>query len=241
MQHAIESDDIESVKALIAQGVSVHRDHPDEDYITLADSLEMTKLLFDHGADASKVEAWKQRFLGVEYSKDEFTKSGPHHMRYHAYNGHIEVVKLLLSYGVDQNADGDLDYGTDWGVSPLAAAADRQNIEMMKLLLDNGADMSLYDYHALTNLLERQGQDDFETVALFVKYGLPIRRLYNWDGGEYLRRMLVWTLEHGSFGSFPIGWESTAAAVAFERESAAKRAQTAVLDRVFAAAKRARQ
>ena len=52
-----------------------------------------------------------------------------------AYNGHPDVVKLLLEHG----ADAEL--ANDRGQTPLAAAAFKGDIEVINILLDSGADV----------------------------------------------------------------------------------------------------
>ena len=56
------------------------------------------------------------------------------------YNGHFEIVKLLIAAGADPNKRM-----RDDGSSPLIVASEHENADMVRYLLDHGADPKLRD------------------------------------------------------------------------------------------------
>src|ERR1700722_8938528 len=56
-------------------------------------------------------------------------------LQYAANDGRIEIVQLLLEYGVDINRGR-----IDTEVSPLYGASIRGHLEVIKLLIENGVD-----------------------------------------------------------------------------------------------------
>ena len=82
-------------------------------------------------------EVERQLALGVNVnSRHFFTRDTP--LIEAAYNGHVEIVKLLIDRGADVNLKGEAWYG------PLHAAAMGGHAEVVKLLLDNGADVNIF-------------------------------------------------------------------------------------------------
>ena len=78
-------------------------------------------------------------------------------------NGRVGAVQLLMSRGVDIN----LKNGKD-GLTPLWEAAMDNRIEMMKVLLENGADPNIADRTGRTPIRVASGQ---EAKDLLLKYG----------------------------------------------------------------------
>lgn len=76
-----------------------------------------------------------------------------------AYNGHPEVVKLLLEYGADP------EMANDRGQTPLAAAAFKGDIEVIGILLDNGADIDKQDASGHTALMAARIMNAADTPA----------------------------------------------------------------------------
>ena len=69
--------------------------------------------------------------------KDDMFGSTPLHLA--AYNGHIEISRLLLQNGADVNAK------SDDGSTPLHWAAEHGQVDILHLLVENGADLEAQD------------------------------------------------------------------------------------------------
>ena len=67
----------------------------------------------------------------------EAVTSGASSLYVASFNGHVEVIKLLLSYGADIN-----DKRSDNGISSLFVASENGHVEVVKLLLSHGADVN---------------------------------------------------------------------------------------------------
>lgn len=108
---------------------------------------------------------------------DESTEKGWTPLNYSAFDGHMDMVKLLIKKGADVNKNCD-------GVFPLIQAAQCEvydNEDLIDLLISNGADVNTADFSghtALTaaclnncgkviNLLIRKGAD----INVVTKYG----------------------------------------------------------------------
>lgn len=80
--------------------------------------------------------------------------------------GDVAKVKALLDKGVSANAK------SDYGQTPLFFACDRGNLEMVRLLIDHGADVNVEDtfYHA-SPLSWAAQKDRVEVVKLLLDHG----------------------------------------------------------------------
>ncbi len=100
-----------------------------------AGDLELVKLLLAHGADpriqSSDRETTLMAACGLAFI------NGYHRQRPSAER--LEVVKLLVGLGEDVNhADG-------YGITPLMAAANLGDINIVRYLIDKGADLGAHD------------------------------------------------------------------------------------------------
>jgi hypothetical protein len=60
-------------------------------------------------------------------------------LHYAAYNGHVEIARLLLQNGADLNAKDR------YGSSPLHLSAEQGSVDILHLLVENGADLEAQD------------------------------------------------------------------------------------------------
>lgn len=154
--------------------------------------LEVVKLLFEYGAPTKNGEtitmAWLDRFLGLEYDEQRFMleMTEGHEMANHIEDGHVDVVRLLLTYGGDQLLNG-LNEGER---APLYLATVYDNLEIIKILIDRGARMTDLTF---SEAMERNRQ----ALLFFLRYNLiTIKRIVEYDndgynGEEILREMLL--------------------------------------------------
>lgn len=68
-------------------------------------------------------------------------------MGWAAYRGHLDVVKLLIEYGVQLNPDPPLGKKRGSGTTPLILAAYGGQLEMVRFLVENGADIHIQNGH----------------------------------------------------------------------------------------------
>ena len=84
--------------------------------------VSIVSLLLENGAD-------------LNYDGNEW-----HAIHAVASNGHQELVQMLLDQGADINSSGSR------GVTPIWEAAKNRQLDMMRFLLNNGADLQAYEF-----------------------------------------------------------------------------------------------
>ncbi len=97
--------------------------------------LELVKLLLAHGANPHIVSSDKETTLTAAAGTGFV--NGYHRQRSSAER--LEVVKLLVGLGEDVNA------ADSYGITPLMGAANLGDIEVVKYLIEKGADLSAHD------------------------------------------------------------------------------------------------
>jgi len=100
-----------------------------------AGDLELVKLLLAHGADPH-IQSSDQETTLMAASGLAFI-NGYHRQRSPAER--LEVVKLMLDLGEDVN------HADSYGITPLMAAANLGDINVVRYLIDKGADLSAHD------------------------------------------------------------------------------------------------
>lgn len=81
-------------------------------------------------------------------------------------NGNIAIVKLLLEY------DADVNEGEQSSPLHIAISSRKENkLEMVKLLLDNGADVDFKDINDHTPLMRAVYYDFLDIAILLITYG----------------------------------------------------------------------
>ena len=80
--------------------------------------------------------------------------------------GHVDTVKLLVAHG------GNVNHHSETGSTPLRAACFLGQLEVVKYLIDNGADLSMTDYKLKYSCLMVAGYNGhFEIVEYLLKKG----------------------------------------------------------------------
>jgi ankyrin repeat protein len=100
-----------------------------------AGDLELVKLLLDHGADrhiqSSDRETALMAACGLAFINGYHREKPPAER--------LEVVKLLVELGEDVN------HADSYGITPLMAAANLGDINIVRYLIDKGADLNAHD------------------------------------------------------------------------------------------------
>ena len=124
---------------------------------------EVVKLLLDSGANANAK-----------------TSSFPQPLHQAAKYGHLEIIQLLLDGGAYINAR---DYRDD---TPLMqACSQRPDLNVVKFLLERGADLTATDDAQLTALDMAVRYDYTEVIQLLVKHNAPVECAKDFSGNPY--------------------------------------------------------
>jgi ankyrin repeat protein len=100
-----------------------------------AGDLELSKLLLARGANPRAVSSDGESML--EAAAGLAFINGYHSERTSAER--VELVRMLIELGEDVN------WSDHYGITPLMAAANRGDVPVIQLLVDNGADIGAYD------------------------------------------------------------------------------------------------
>jgi|LakMenE01Jun11ns_1017448.scaffolds.fasta_scaffold9943810_7 ankyrin repeat protein len=84
-------------------------------------------------------------------------------------NEYIDMIKLIINYISDINDNYNYDY-----MSPLHLACEIGNIEIVQLLLENGADIDVLDNYFMTPLHYASNRNHFKTIKLLIKHKAKI-------------------------------------------------------------------
>lgn len=151
---------------------------------------EMKELLYAHGGSAGLTAAcWLGRtdlvgeILAVSPSAVNEGDYGP--LTLAAGFGHMSIVRLLLKYNADLNRP--------WYANNYMGYAFRTGREMVKLLLDHGADPNLPNWLGITYMHMLACQGDTDLAKLLLEYGANINAVDD----EYGTTPLGWAAKYG--------------------------------------------
>ncbi|KAL8653412.1 MAG: hypothetical protein Q9226_003863 [Calogaya cf. arnoldii] len=107
--------------------------------------------------------------LLLSYADDTDIRASEHALHEAAYEGHVDVVDILVDQGFDVNAHSQ---GSIFGESALGSAckARKPNSRMVRKLLEKGADVSFQDSRGST-ALHIAAHSDPETIQLLLDNG----------------------------------------------------------------------
>lgn len=99
--------------------------------------------------------------LKTAFSTDGFSLLG-----LAAFFGHLNLAEFLLSHGCNPNISSN----NDFKVAPLHSACATSNVEMAKLLLQNGANVNAMQMNDITPLHSAAHNGSLEMVKLLVSH-----------------------------------------------------------------------
>lgn len=115
-----------------------------------ADRRDIVKILLDNGADVNATASWGETALTCAVGRQS----------------DLEIAKLLIARGADVNR---------WGFEPpLTVAACEERVDLVRLLLDNGADVNAIDEAGYTALMEPAELGYSEIVNTLIAAGIDV-------------------------------------------------------------------
>jgi ankyrin repeat protein len=149
LMNAVQNNDVDGVKKLIAQGVNVSELDANQDaplvMAAYQGHTEIVRLLLEAGADVTAV--------------DPGMKATALHAA--SYAGRTEAAKLLIEYHIDINKQGPVN-----GYTALHDAIWQNNIETAKVLIEAGANLTLKSHSGETPLDFARSKHRTEIVAM---------------------------------------------------------------------------
>ncbi|MDR2037647.1 MAG: ankyrin repeat domain-containing protein [Bacteroidales bacterium] len=159
---AIEQDDVQQVKALIAKRVDVNASKDNLTALSMAvkkGSPEVVGELLAAGADAN------HQFIVISSGGPAMYTA----LMYAVDGGHTGIVKALLA----ANADANMGYTQD-RKPPLVIAVMNGNPGIVEALLHAGADVNAKDGGAYSALMAAADKGDLETIRLLLAAGVDV-------------------------------------------------------------------
>ena len=177
----LSSNNYEIVKYLIELGANINQQNIYRStplFVTL--SLEIMKLLVEAGANLNHINEHGETVLSIA-----------------CFKGDLEKVKYLISVGADVNARNgfaffgaiyarnkfeickvligagiNVNYTNEYGYTPLHKACSNADLDIIELLLDNGADQTIKDIDEKTPIenVSGYGYDDEEIIEFMRNY-----------------------------------------------------------------------
>lgn len=172
---AVENDDVDLIEFYIEQGADINQTDDSPDQKTLLhiaaehDSYKTVELLLQKGAYVDTITKEfddENPFSAGGYSETALITA--------VNRRSINVAKLLIEYGADIEATDNLDF------TPILMAAFRADFEMLKFLLEKGANIIVHDKYGHSLLREAvadhtgQNRENIDIVRLLVEHGVEI-------------------------------------------------------------------
>ena len=169
-----------TVKAFVDGGVD-----PDEKNDRGQSALDIA---VEYGA--KKIAAY---LSGEDVENESALSAGGMSIHQALENEDIEAIKTIISRGADLNAINDTD-GRYYGFTPLAIACTLMNVEIITLLIENGADVNGKDNEGRSGLfflgantrVEEKDKRIKEIIKLFKKSGYDLDGTVNEDSDTLL-------------------------------------------------------
>lgn len=141
-------------------------------------SLGADILVMNHVQSAAVDRALKfNNFSGVrsliDLGFDVRSYSGGKALRYAAWKGHLEMVRLFVDHGADVNFNG-ADQVFPYRTTPVQMAASGNHFEVVKYLVEHGADVTKKDDYGYRAFLEAKKKKNTEMMEYIKQLEPPI-------------------------------------------------------------------
>ena len=173
-----------------------------------AAAVSLLSLSFAAGATAASlpdlVESMQRdealRAVAAGADVNERSVDGTTALQWAAYNGDLELVKLLIAHGADPKARND------YGMTAIAAAAVEGDYEIVKALVDAGANVESANAEGQTALMVVARTGHVKTAELLLEHGADVNAEEQWGGQTALMwaaaqqqpAMIRLLIEHGA-------------------------------------------
>jgi ankyrin repeat protein len=144
------------------------------------DHLEYIKFLLDHGANPN-IPAKDNTLTRTIFTMQWFLEAGATPFIRAAQSGDLELLKLLLAHGADPKAKTDHNdtaltaaSGVGWVEGVTYEHSYKENIEVVKFLLDLGLDANAANNDGRTSLMVAAAKGRPEVIQLLVDHGAKL-------------------------------------------------------------------
>jgi len=191
LTHAVISNKLELVKLMVERGATLNTTSASAKPLNQAagnDQKEIAEYLLEAGSKLDIANKWGwnplhsatdnpeilRMFLkaGADINKESTDGSALYLASYH---GHLEGVKVLVEMGADLETKLTSPDFSDTGYTPLLAAADRGRDEVMRYLLDNGADPNAKGGDGMAAIHHLTTADAEDRLAILLEYDLDLQ------------------------------------------------------------------
>uniref|UniRef100_A0A6C0ED74 Uncharacterized protein n=1 Tax=viral metagenome TaxID=1070528 RepID=A0A6C0ED74_9ZZZZ len=124
-------------------------------YAIKYNNLEIVKILVKNGAETTIID-----------------NNGDSYLALACHNGNTEIVKILLENGAS-SVINEADIG---GLTPLLYATKRKHFDIIKLLVEHGADVNIQNKEGFTPLINSILYEDKKSVELLLKSGANVEQ-----------------------------------------------------------------
>lgn len=114
--------------------------------------------------------------MGYEVSNEQFLRC--------AKQGNLEAVKLFIEAGININVRDMTEDGL--GVTALINACDKQHVETVRYLLEQGADVNAVTDYGDTAIMISASRGNFDIFSMCLDYGADIQRTRGYSGASIL-------------------------------------------------------